>query len=259
MVDKIINKKATLKDKDAFLEDIRTTTISEEAFLQEYMCVPVSNNADYWLPWELITNVESKEVFTDSSTYKGGKTIIGHDIAIRGDNSVFVVFELIGDVAHLLDLKVLKQQKFIEQEQVLKDLVTKYNPYRIYIDQTGMGEKVVEDYKRIFGNMRVQGILFNLASKQEMAVNAKQIFEDKKIRLPFANEHIRSDLRSIKKEHGSSNIPKFTTERNKGGHGDIAWAIFLALLGMKQKQISYDYKSIPHKEKLGLRSYKGIF
>lgn len=129
------------------------------------MCVPASSEGEYWLPFEIITSCESKQIKCNGSTYNGGKTVIGHDIAIRGDNSVFVVVEIIGDVSHLVDLKVLHNQKFLEQEQVLRDLVATYNPYRIYIDQTGMGEKVVEDYSRIFGSSRVQGILFNLASK----------------------------------------------------------------------------------------------
>lgn len=259
IVDKILRKKATLKDKDNFLAEIRDECLSEESFLQEYMCIPQSSDGEYWLSWELITGVESKEVLIDGSTYKKGKTIIGHDIAIRGDNSVFVVFELIGDVAHLVDLRVLKNKKFAEQEQVLKELVKVYNPYRIYVDQTGMGEKVVEDYKRLFGSVRVQGVLFNNATKQDMAVNAKQIFEDKKLRLPFANEQIRGDLRKIKKELGAGNIPKFTTERDKNGHGDIAWAIFLALLGLKNKIEKYEYKAIPRKGSINLRKIKGCF
>ena len=257
IVDKILNKKATLKDKDNFLQEIRDECLSEQTFLQEYMCVPQSNDGEYWLSWDLITGVERIEVAIDGSSYSGGKTIIGHDIAIRGDNSVFVVFELIGDVAYLVDLKILKNKKFAEATQILRELVKIYNPFRIYVDQTGMGEKVVEDYKYLFGSQRVQGILFNLGSKQTMAVNAKQIFEDKKIRLPFANEQIRGDLRKIKKELGVGNVPKFTTERDKNGHGDIAWAIFLALLGLQNKIEKYEYKSVKRKDSLSLKAYKG--
>lgn len=259
IVDKILHKKATLKDKDTFLQEIRDECLSEETFLQEYMCIPQSGDGEYWLPWDLITGVESKDIAIDGSTYKKGKTIIGHDIAIRGDNSVFAVFELVGDVAHLVDLKILKNKKFAEQEQVLRELVNIYNPYRIYADQTGMGEKVVEDYKAIFGSVRVQGILFTSVSKQEMAINAKQLFEDKKLRLPFANERIRNDLRAIKKETGAGNIPKFVTEKNKNGHGDIAWAIFLALLGLKNKPVEYNYRAVTRTDRLSLKTYKGCF
>ncbi len=244
LVSKVLNKKASLKDKDSFLQNLRDRSKSEESFLQEYMCVPRSKEGENWFDWELITDVESKEVKLDGSTYKGGKTFIGKDIGIRNDNTVFAVFEQVGDVAHPVELKVLKKKKFKEQELVAKELVNKYNPVRFYVDQTGLGEAVVENYQSLFGKTRVQGVLFTPASKQEMAINAKQIFEDKKIRLPFAHDDIRNDLRKIKREKGAGNIPKFTAISDSKGHGDIAWAIMLALLGLKSTYQEYKYTSV---------------
>jgi phage FluMu gp28-like protein len=116
----------------------------------------------------------------------------------------------------------LQPASFEYKEQAMRELVKKYNPYRVYVDQTGMGEKPVEDYKRLFGKDRVEGIIFNQPSMEQLAINAKQAFEDRKLRLPFTNSEIRSDLRLIKKEIGIGNRLKFKTEKDKNGHGDIA-------------------------------------
>lgn len=245
-----IKKSPTRKDKELFLQKIRDEYVDEESFLQEYMCIPASSEASQWLTWDLITGVESREISIDGSKYKGGKTVIGNDIAARKDKWVAAVFEIIEGKAHLVELKavtkimqnnMLVPASFEYKEHIMRELVKKYNPYRIYVDQTGMGEKITEDYKKLFGNIRVQGVIFNQASMEEMAINAKQKFEDKKVLLPFANTEIRTDLRLIKKELGVGNKPKFVTERNKNGHGDIAWAIFLALLGIKTKYTPYKY------------------
>lgn len=68
------------------------------------------------------------------------------------------------------------------------------------------------------------------------------MFEDRKIRLPFNNENIRNDLRKIKRSAGIGNTPKFDAERDKTGHADIAWAVFLALLAGKfsPQPLTYD-------------------
>lgn len=265
LVDKILKKKATLKEKDKFIDEIREECLLEEVFLQEYMCVPSSNDGEYWLPWELITGVESRDITTDGSNYRGGKTVIGHDIAIRSDRITYSVFEQVGDVFHLVELKVLSNKgrsksnkvTFEEQERVMQELVAKYNPYRIMVDQTGMGEPMVERYQKYFGSQRVVGVIFNLSSKQELAVNAKQMFEDKKLRLPFNNEQIRNDLRKVKRVAGVGNIPKFDAVRDKQGHADIWWCIALALLAGKTGYQPLDYRAVRDKERLSIKRIKG--
>ncbi len=262
-----ITKKPRLKDKDIFLQSIRDEYVDEESFLQEYMCIPASSEASQWLSWDLITGVENKEISIDGSNYKGGKTVIGNDIAARKDKWVAAVFEIINDVAHLVEVKAITKimvdsrlvpAPFEYKEQIMRELVHKYKPYRIYVDQTGMGEKITEDYKRLFGSTRVEGVIFNQSSMEEMAINAKQKFEDKKLLLPFANMEIRSDLRLIKKELGIGNKLKFVTERDKNGHGDIAWAIFLALLGIKSRYTPYKYRAVTKSNK-GYKKYEADF
>ena len=96
------------------------------------------------------------------------------------------------------------------------------------LDQTGMGEKMVEDAQAEHGK-RIAGTLFNLSTKLKMATIGKTAFEDRKIRIPQGNANLREDLHKLKKITGANGTPRFTAESDSNGHADRTWACFLAL------------------------------
>ena len=94
-----------------------------------------------------------------------------------------------------------KRISFAEQDHILDKLVNKYRPVRIAIDQSGMGEKPVEDAKNRYGSTRTEGVIFTSDAKQNLANIAKQNFEDRKVRIPLGDDKIRNDLHSLKKNN----------------------------------------------------------
>jgi len=196
-----------------------------------------------WLPYELINGVESEKAGLPEA-YTGQPVFIGNDIGLRRDLWVAWVLEPIGDVLWTREIVVLHRAPFAEHDAVLDELMNKYRVARLCIDQTGMGEKPVEDAKRRYGNSRVEGVLFTSASKLHLANVGKQAFEDRTIRIPMGDEKLRTDLHKLRKTVSATGQPRFVAD-NENGHADRAWACFLALYAAQNPPSLIEYTPAP--------------
>ena len=96
------------------------------------------------------------------------------------------------------EVRVLRRASFAEQAATLDELVERYRPVRIAMDQTGMGEAPTEEAKRRYGESRVEGVLFTGPAKQHMATLLTQQAEDRRLRIPV-DTAIRTDLHSLRR------------------------------------------------------------
>ncbi len=188
------------------------------------------DEASNWLSFDLINACEDAAA-GHPERYEGGPCTVGVDIAARNDLFVIWVLETVGDVLWTREVIVRQRISFAEQDTLLDGVMRRYRVVRVAIDQTGMGEKPVEDAQRRYGATRVEGVLFTAAAKQLMATTAKQAFEDRKIRLPEGDYALRADLHSLKKTTSLAGAPRFLVDGDTDGHADRAWACFLACHG----------------------------
>lgn len=208
------------------IEQLRSALADEDSWAQEFE-LQWLDEASAWLAYDLISSVEDSAA-GDPGRYAGGPCFIGNDIAARKDLWVAWVLEQVGDVLWTREIRTLKRAKFAEHDAVLDELVGRYRVVRIGMDQTGMGEKPVEDAKRRYGEHRVDGVQFNSATKLMLATAGKSAFEDRKIRIPMGDAVLRADLHKLKKTTSPSGAPRFVAESDSGGHADRAWSCFLA-------------------------------
>lgn len=225
LVDKILGRPASAQERAQFVADCREAAGDEETYLQEYMCVPV-DEATAWLTWELITSAEHADAGRPE-LYAGGLTYVGWDVARRRDLSVLWVQEQIGDVFWTREVIEMRNKKFAEQHAIFDRVMAAYDVRRACIDQTGMGEKVVEDAKTTHGEYKVEGVQFTAATKQHLATLGKQRFEDRKTRIPATRE-IRESHHSVRKLTTIAGNPRFDADRSEVGHADQFWAHMLA-------------------------------
>lgn len=202
------------------------------------------DEASAWLPFELIASCEDDAADDAGSGYQGGLVYIGNDIARRHDLWVAWVIEKIGDVLWTREVVALRRAPFAEQDAAMRRLFDKYRVGRMCIDQTGMGERAVEDYQRWFGSARVEGLLFTAANKQGLATIGKQAFENRTVRIPDRAE-IRDDLYKLKKSVTAAGNVRFDADRNDQGHADRTWALFLALNAADQGTVPLEVEGVP--------------
>ncbi|MBB5987420.1 terminase large subunit domain-containing protein [Sphingobium lignivorans] len=206
------------------IDQLRSGIADEDAWAQEYE-LKYLDEASAWLSYDLIASCEDADAGRPD-LYQGGPCFVGRDIGRRNDLHVITVDELIGDVLWERERIEQKRATFADMDMAFDDVMARYNVARACIDQTGMGEKVVEDAQRRYGG-RVEGVLFTSASKLIMATEGKQRFEDRRCRIPAGDVPYRADLHKLRKISGPTGTPRFVAERDED-HADRTWAKFLA-------------------------------
>ena len=159
---------------------------------EELDCVPATG-AGHWLSWPLIHGAENALAGLPD-LYARGPTYIGVDVARRRDMFVIVVVEQVGDVLWVREIVEARGIKFSEQDALLDEAVGRYRPIRVAMDQTGMGEKPVEDAKLRYGETRVEGVLMSTPRRLDVATALREVMEDSRLRIPIKNESLRKDL-----------------------------------------------------------------
>ena len=213
--------RAGINDADAWAQEFELKWLDEASSWLSYDLIDACEDSTCLLP-------EQSGVSNLTGLYMDGPCYVGVDIAARNDLFVIAVLELVGDVLWTRELIVRRRVKFAEQDALLHEVLTRYRVIRVAMDQTGMGEKPVEDAKRRYGALRVEGVLFTAARKLDMATALKEAMEDRKLRLPQGDTLLRGDLHAIKKTTGPTGAPRLLADGDTDGHADRFWALALA-------------------------------
>ena len=224
------------------IEELRAGLNDEEAWAQEYE-LRWLDEATAWLPYELISSVEDQSAGIPE-LYQGGPSYIGNDIARRRDLWIAWVLEAVGDVLWARETVELRNAPFRVQDEALDHLVERYDVRRISMDQTGMGEKPVEDAAQRYGASRVEGVLFTGPTKQALATQGKERFEDRLLRIPEGDPKLRKDLHSLRKVTTPAGNVRFDASRDSDGHADRAWALMLAIEAASTGGTEYGYHPV---------------
>jgi len=228
---------------DRDIDMLRKGMADPDAWAQEYE-LKWLDEASAWLDYDLIAACEHPAAGLPG-LYQGGPCFVGVDIAARNDLFVIWVVEAVGDVLWTREVIARRRISFAEQDQLLADVMRRYRVVRARIDQTGMGEKPVEDAKREHGQSRVEGVLFSAATKLDMATSLKDGMQDRKVRLPAGDVALRADLHAIKSQVGVTGIRRLVADDDTDGHADRFWAAALAVSAGEVAYQPYEYKPVP--------------
>jgi len=239
------------------IEELKSGLGDVDSWAQEYE-LQWLDEASSWLPYDLINSVEHESA-GEPDLYAGGVCFVGVDISARNDLFVIWVLEQVGDVCWTREIIAKKGISFAEQDALLDRVMRKYRVIRVCIDQTGMGEKPVEDAKRRYGSLRVEGVLFNMATKLALATTGKESFQDKRIRIPRGDRSLRDDLHKLKRVASATGAPRFLADSDSDGHADRTWACFLALNAAITPTFTIEFESIGKREcsKAGMADFNG--
>ena len=231
------------------IDELRTALNDDDAWNQEYE-LKWLDEASAWLDYDLINAVEHDKA-GDPDGYQGNICYIGNDIAARNDLWVAWVWEKLGDVLWTREIRTLKRASFAEHDRTMDELFMRYRVLRLCMDQTGMGEKPVEDAIRRYGSTRVEGVLFTGPNKQLLATVGKQKFEDRKVRIPLGDQVLRNDLHKLRKVSTPTGGVRFEADSDSTGHADRAWSAFLGIYAAGEGVGGFDYQPVKIKDKNG--------
>ncbi|WP_282094326.1 terminase large subunit domain-containing protein [Epibacterium ulvae] len=224
-------------------EELRKALNDQDAWSQEFL-LHWMDAASSWLSYDLISKCEDLRA-GHPALYRGGRCYVGVDIAARNDLFVIWVVEDVDGQLITREIVAEKRIKFARQDELLADVFRRYKVVRCCMDQTGMGEKPVEDAKRNHGEDRVVGVIFGAGSKLDMATGFKERFEDRSILVPSGDPNLRADLHSIKSTTGPTGIRRLVAATDTDGHADRFWAGALACLGAETEYQPLTYRPVP--------------
>lgn len=222
---------------------LRSALNDPDIWAQEYE-LQWLDEASAWLTYELINEAED-ELAGRPEAYMGQPCYVGVDIAARNDLFVVWVLEDIGGVLWTREIITRRGITFAEQDAILDGIMDTYNVVRCSMDQTGMGEKPVEDAQARHGSARVGGVLFTAANKQHLATLGKEALQDHKVRIPRGDQALRDDLHKVRREIASSGAPRFIADRDSSGHADRFWAYCLALNAAAGDNEIFQFHTVP--------------
>ena len=218
---------AVAQGLDVNIEELRAGLNDEDAWAQEFE-LQWRDGATAWLDYDLIASAEDGEAGRPE-LYRGGPAYVGVDIAARRDLFVIWVAEEVGDRLVTREIVARRAISFAEQDALLASVFERYRVVRCAMDQTGMGEKPVEDARRRHGTLRVEGVLLTGPRRLDLATALKERLQDRRLALPAGDPALRSDLHAISSFVGPTGQRRLMADGDTDGHADRFWAAALCV------------------------------
>ena len=226
LVDKILQRKTTQEERDAWIQNEKDNCFDEYTWLQEYCCIAV-DEACAFLPYDLISTCELDDILKPLSDIKNDM-FVGMDVGRKKDLTVIWVLEKLENILYTRSVIELVKMPFHKQEEILSEVLSCKPFRRCCPDSTGIGMQLSENAQIKFGKYRVEPIMFTNRVKEELAYCLRTHFEDRTVFIPKQHE-IREDLHSIRRITTTANNIRFDADRSDNGHADRFWALALAL------------------------------
>jgi len=226
---------------DVDIDELKRGMADPDLWAQEFE-LQWLDEASAWLDYDLISACEHAGAGSPDH-YQGGPVFVGVDIAARNDLFVIWVSEEVGDVLWTREVIARRRISFAEQDALLADVFRRYKVIRCAMDQTGMGEKPVEDARRRHGELRVDGVLFTSGNKLDMATILKERMQDRRLRLPAGDVNLRADLHAIRSNVGPTGIRRLVADGESDGHADRFWAAALATTAAAGDRVPMEFRA----------------
>jgi phage FluMu gp28-like protein len=132
-----------------------------------------------------------------------------------------------GKKLSVANIEMINQTFEYQRDQIRKMIKAGLPIVRGCIDRTGQGEDTTETLQREFTATLLEGVEFNIRSKDELARGVREGLEKREFLLQNDSKFHRQ-IHSIKRTPTSGNAFRYDSERDDMGHADSFWAWALA-------------------------------
>jgi phage FluMu gp28-like protein len=220
--------------KQEFIDEMRRVLPSER-FKREFEAEFVEDEDSYFKQDLIAKCIDPELEYFEFDSYPSGEFYIGVDFGKHYDYSAVVVVEREGEL-----LKTVHCYRFPLEESYasvigyVKTLCERWKGVqKVYGDQTGVGDYVIEDMKN--AGIPVEGITFTTKLKEEMLGYLKNMMENGVLKIPYDPELI-SEI----------NVEKFSLSKDghilfyhpEGTHNDLLMALALGVYASKSSPVS---------------------
>jgi phage FluMu gp28-like protein len=189
-----------------------------------------------------------------------GKLYLGYDVARRRDAAVIFIIGIMPDGKRksVANIEMVNQPFEYQRDQIRK-IMKSLPVVRGCIDQTGQGEDTTETLQNEFTSARLEGVEFNIRSKEELAIGVREGLEKGQFLLQN-DDKFRRQIHSIKRIPTTGGAFRYDSERDDLGHADSFWAWALAnfaLCGEESRAPNFYEERARNKRQGALQSEAG--
>lgn len=244
--------------RESFLDECREECIDDDHFDQEYGGRARAAGGQ-WLSLMLLAANEDKACAYPNQGlvgYEGGPCYVGVDFARNHDMTVVWVLERVGDVFWTRQIHRIRNMDTPNQAAELAGILKSIKLVTCAHDSTGNGLGLYEYTAKEFGHGRIHGVQFassvpigkkgdkdiTIPVRQSMATTLKTLLEERKVRLPLADDSVRQELLKLKTAYTATGQMTFAAARDKNGHADHFWALALAVSSAIHQTVPFVFK-----------------
>jgi len=228
----------------AFVDEMRRRTPTER-FRREYLAEFVEDELAYFNQ-ALISQCLDSELapITDDWTKQvkapPGRYFLGIDLGKKVDYSVIAILrwntkeayaELVGLVRFPLETPYAS---VIGMVKVICDKLSRVE--RVLVDQTGVGEYIVEEMKNAHIRSTIEGVMLSVPSKQEILGYMKHLMQTEALGL-YMDEDLLGEINVERYELTKTGQIQFS--HPDGTHDDELWALALGIYATRTPDTSY--------------------
>ena len=155
-----------------------------------------------------------------------GKLFAGFDPGRKKDPAAFIILDYVDGRYEARMSVSVRNESFSRQREIIEGALF-CGVQKIGIDATGIGMEISERLQKDYPD-KVLGITFTARKKASLVTHSLNVFTEKKIVIPQERSFI-SELASIRESVSPSGALLYHAPRTANGHGDRAWALFMAV------------------------------
>lgn len=228
IVERINAKTGKKMTREGFLASCRAKCLTEADYLEEFMCVP-QDTAGQLISWDTINACTNDRYAsaTGNIAAEDGEFGVGVDVARMSDKHCYIALKPWHDRYVVRLVYYHDDKSWTSRDKKLDEMTGAAGVKLVVIDQTGLGDKYVEDAKKRRNGHKVRGILFTNASKEELASGLARAMEAGKIIIP-SHDLLKSHIAAIEKGYTKTGLVCYGADRTDSGHADLFWGLAMA-------------------------------
>lgn len=214
-----------------FLEE-QKRFVGELRYRQEYEAEFVDDVNSYY-PMTLLRQCIDNRLDEMYEIAELPNSYAGYDPGGRQDPAALVVVNKDKNVYEVRYAKTWLGQEYTTIDFATVEICKKMNAQKIFVDQTGLGNPILEHLAEIYQKELVEGILLTQKRREEVLLNLRLLLEQKLIRLPNDRELLASlSCITYQRTHSGG----YTFKHGQGTHDDLAYALALAVWTAKSDE-----------------------
>jgi phage FluMu gp28-like protein len=184
------------------------------------------------LPMDLIQRCVDRELKLINKGEPQKVYVIGIDLAKQQDETVVIILGRDKEEFTLRHIDAWSKMDYTEQVARIGELGEKFRIVGGAVDQTGVGEAIIEDLKAEI--RAVEGVKFTQKTKLELASGLRWSMEHEILVMPD-DQKLIAQLNSLHYRIGNTGELVF---ESSASHDDYLWALALAVYAARKAQAS---------------------